>query len=168
MLHLSTRRFCSDSRDQLTLASRPTVRLRGEALSPREIPIRSQLPQPRPLAFFFRSPRRLAAHCPGPVSWPTLSRYRCSLSDLRRPLDRFAQPLHGELDILGLQFAPALDFGLVAVLREALEIFGGQFPGVCPIPSELRADEWVLGHLVPRIVTPKHSTEAYLALPYHN
>src|SRR5258705_1560327 len=143
MLHLSTRRFCSDSRDQLTLASRPTVRLRGEALSPREIPIRSQLPQSRPPAFFYRSPRRLAAHCPGPVSWPTLSRYRCSLSDLRRPLDRFAQPLHGELNILRLQLAPSLDLGLVPVFWEALEIFGGQPPGGSALPCEFLADERV-------------------------
>src|SRR5258705_7412549 len=96
------------------------VRLRGKALSPREIPIRSQLPQPRPLAFFFRSPRRLAAHCPGLVSWPTLSRYRCSLSDLPLPSDRFAQPLHGEFDILRLKMAPAFDLGLVPVLRQAI------------------------------------------------
>src|SRR5258705_2494039 len=143
MLHLSTRRFCSDSRDQLTLASRPTVRLRGEALSPREISIRSQLPQSRPPAFFFRSPRRLAAHCPGPVSWPTLSRYRCSLSDLRRPLDRFAQPLHAELTILRLQLAPSLDLGLVPVLRETLEVFRSQLPCGRALLGEFLVDKRV-------------------------
>src|SRR5258708_7000947 len=81
-----------------------------------------------PPAFFFRSPRRLAAHCPGPVSWPILSRYRCSLSDLRRPLDRLAQPLHGEFDVLGLQLTPAFHLGLVAIFRKAFEVLRGQLP----------------------------------------
>src|SRR5260221_8396351 len=46
-------------------------------------------------------------------------------------LDRLPQPLHGELDILRLQLAPALDLSLIAVLGEALEVFRGQPPG-CP------------------------------------
>jgi hypothetical protein len=37
-------------------------------------------------------------------------------------LDWLAQPFHGEFDILRLQVSPTLDLGLVAVLREALEI----------------------------------------------
>ncbi len=36
-------------------------------------------------------------------------------------VDRFAQPLQSELDIVRLQMAPALDLGLVSILREALE-----------------------------------------------
>jgi hypothetical protein len=36
-------------------------------------------------------------------------------------VDRFAQPLQSELDIVRLQMAPALDLDLVSVLREALE-----------------------------------------------
>jgi hypothetical protein len=57
-------------------------------------------------------------------------------------VDRFAQPLDRELDIFRLQVAPALDLGLVPLLREALEIFfGGR-----ALPGELLADEWVFGH----------------------
>src|SRR5258707_1431092 len=37
-----------------------------------------------------------------------------------RPLP---QPLHGQLDVLRLQLAPALDLGPVAVLREVLQVF---------------------------------------------
>ena len=37
-------------------------------------------------------------------------------------LNRLAQPLHCKFDILGLQLAPALDFSLVPLFREALEI----------------------------------------------
>src|SRR6266851_146905 len=44
-------------------------------------------------------------------------------------LDRLAQPLHGEFDVLRLQLAPALDLSLVMVLGEALEVFRGQPPG---------------------------------------
>jgi hypothetical protein len=36
-------------------------------------------------------------------------------------LDRLPQALHGEFDILRLQMAPALDLGLVPLLREALK-----------------------------------------------
>jgi hypothetical protein len=38
-------------------------------------------------------------------------------------IDRFAQPLQSELDIVRLQMAPSLDLGLVSILREAREIF---------------------------------------------
>jgi hypothetical protein len=38
-------------------------------------------------------------------------------------IDRFAQPLQSELDIVRLQMAPALDLGLVSIFREALEMF---------------------------------------------
>jgi hypothetical protein len=37
-------------------------------------------------------------------------------------LDRLAQPLHRDFDILRLQMAPALELGLVPLVREALEI----------------------------------------------
>jgi hypothetical protein len=42
--------------------------------------------------------------------------------------------------------APALDLGLVAVLREALEIFDGQLFGGRALLRELLADERVSGH----------------------
>jgi hypothetical protein len=41
-------------------------------------------------------------------------------------IDRFAQPLDRELDIVRLQMAPALDLGLVPVLRVTLEVFRGE------------------------------------------
>ncbi len=41
-------------------------------------------------------------------------------------VDRFAQPLQSELDIVRLQMAPALDLGLVSILREALEVIHGE------------------------------------------
>jgi hypothetical protein len=41
-------------------------------------------------------------------------------------VDRFAQPLHNEFDIVRLQMAPALDLGQVLILREALEVFRGE------------------------------------------
>jgi hypothetical protein len=52
-------------------------------------------------------------------------------------LDRLPQPLHGEFDILRLQVAPALDFGLVPLFREALEILRSQLPGGRALPGEL-------------------------------
>jgi hypothetical protein len=46
-------------------------------------------------------------------------------------LDRFPQPPHRECDILRLQLAPAVDLGVVALFRKALEIFRDQtFGGV--------------------------------------
>ena len=62
------------------------------------------------------------------------------------PSNRLAQPLHGELDILRLQMAPALDFGLVSILWEALEVFRGQLFGGRPLPGEFFADERVWWH----------------------
>jgi hypothetical protein len=44
-------------------------------------------------------------------------------------IDRFAPPLQGELDIVRLQMALALDLGLVSILREALEVFSGELSG---------------------------------------
>jgi hypothetical protein len=77
-----------------------------------------------------RSPRRLS------ISW---------LAGVSGP-DRIAKPLHGEFAILRLQVAPALDFGLVAVLWEPLEIFLGRLSGGRALPCELLADEGVSGH----------------------
>jgi len=45
-----------------------------------------------------------------------------------------------------LQMAPALDFGLVSILWEALEVFRGQLFGGRPLPGEFFADERVYGH----------------------
>src|SRR5260370_20429597 len=58
-------------------------------------------------------------------------------------IDRLAQPLHRELDVLRLQLAPALDFGLITVLREALEIFRGKPPGGRAVLGEFLVDEGV-------------------------
>jgi len=54
-------------------------------------------------------------------------------------LDRLPQPLHSEFDILRLQMAPSLDFGLVSIFREALEIFRGQLFGGIALPGEFLA-----------------------------
>jgi hypothetical protein len=44
-------------------------------------------------------------------------------------IDWFAQPLQREFDIVRLQMAPALNLGLVSILREALEIFRSELSG---------------------------------------
>jgi hypothetical protein len=41
-------------------------------------------------------------------------------------LNRLAQSLHGEFDIVGLEMAPAFDFRLVAAFREPLKVFRGE------------------------------------------
>jgi hypothetical protein len=46
-------------------------------------------------------------------------------------IDRLTQPLDRELDIVRLQVAPALDLGLVSILRVTLEVFRGEFSGGC-------------------------------------
>jgi hypothetical protein len=61
-------------------------------------------------------------------------------------VDGIAQALHGEFDILRLQLAPVLDFGLVALFREALQVFRGKPPGGRALLGELLADERVLKH----------------------
>jgi hypothetical protein len=58
-------------------------------------------------------------------------------------LNRLPQPLHCKFDILRLQMAPALYRGLVAILREALEIFRGQPFGGRAL-CELLADERIV------------------------
>src|SRR5258708_39763092 len=55
-------------------------------------------------------------------------------------LDRLPQPLHGEFDILRLQVAPALELGLVPLVREALVIFPNCLPGGRALLCELLAD----------------------------
>jgi hypothetical protein len=37
------------------------------------------------------------------------------------------QPLDGELDVVGLQMPPALDLGLISILRKALEYILANF-----------------------------------------
>jgi len=61
-------------------------------------------------------------------------------------LDRLAQPLHRELDILRLQKAPTLDLGLIAALGEALKVFRSVLTGRIAILGELLADEEVSWH----------------------
>ncbi len=51
----------------------------------------------------------------------------------------------GELDILRLQMAPALDFSVVPFFREALEILRGQLFGGRALSREFFADERGLG-----------------------
>jgi hypothetical protein len=59
-------------------------------------------------------------------------------------VDRAPLPLHRKFNVLRLQFAPALDFGLVAVRREAFEIFGGQLSSGRALSGEFLSDERVL------------------------
>jgi hypothetical protein len=44
--------------------------------------------------------------------------------------------VHGEFDILRLKIAPALDLGLITLLRKALKIFCGQLLGGRALPGE--------------------------------
>ncbi len=73
---------------------------------------------------------------------PLANSFRAADSSLRESvaLARLAQPLHRELDILRLQMAPALDFGLVSIFWEALEIFRGQLFGGCSLAREFFAE----------------------------
>jgi hypothetical protein len=52
----------------------------------------------------------------------------------------------GELDVVGLEVAPALDFRLVAVLREALKVFRGDLFSRDALSGELLADKRISGH----------------------
>jgi hypothetical protein len=69
---------------------------------------------------------------------------------IRSGIDRLAQPLYNEFDVLRLQVAPALHLGLVAVLREAPKVFRRKLSGSHTLPSEFLADEWVFGHRADR------------------
>jgi hypothetical protein len=53
-----------------------------------------------------------------------------------------------KLNVLRLEVAPALDFGLIAVFREALKVFGGQLPGGVALARELLAGVGVSWHLL--------------------
>jgi len=61
-------------------------------------------------------------------------------------VDRLAQPLHDEFEVLRLQMAPALELGLVPLVREALVIFPNCLPGGRALLGELLADEGVSWH----------------------
>jgi hypothetical protein len=63
----------------------------------------------------------------------------------RRPLTARAAA-SCELDILRLQMAPALDFGLVPLFWKALEVFRGQLFGGRALSGEFLADERVSCH----------------------
>jgi hypothetical protein len=56
--------------------------------------------------------------------------------------DRLAQPLHGELDGLRREVAPALEFGLELLLR----VFPYCSPGGRALPSEFLTDKWIAWH----------------------
>jgi hypothetical protein len=54
-------------------------------------------------------------------------------------VDRFAQPLQSKLDIVTLQMAPALDLGLVSILRVTLEVSGSRWRfAILQDPARLR------------------------------
>jgi hypothetical protein len=57
-------------------------------------------------------------------------------------VDRFAQPLHSELDIVRLQMAPALDLGLVSMLRVTREVFRGECSGALRSSLEVSLRIW--------------------------
>jgi hypothetical protein len=56
-------------------------------------------------------------------------------------LDRLPQSFHSEFDVLRLQVAPALDFRLLSIFWEALEIFRGHLFGGRALFGEFLADE---------------------------
>jgi hypothetical protein len=72
---------------------------------------------------------------------PTTPRLTSALPRVVEGLsDRLAQPLHHELDVIGLDFAPALNRGLVPIFRVTLEIFTRQLPGIDGIAGEFFSD----------------------------
>jgi hypothetical protein len=82
-------------------------------------------------------------------------------------LDRLPQPLHGELDILRLELAPAIHFSLVAIFRETLEVFRGQTPGGRALLGVFLADIRVFGHRpsFPLRLQPNRRTLQALSFP---
>src|SRR5450432_1117394 len=60
--------------------------------------------------------------------------------------NRLPYPLHREFDVCRLQIAPALNLGLIPILRIAGEVFLGQFSGGGMLSGELLANEGVLRH----------------------
>jgi hypothetical protein len=61
-------------------------------------------------------------------------------------LNRLAEPLHREFDIIGLQMAPALNLGLVPILGEALEVFRRDLFSRDAQSGELLADVRIARH----------------------
>ena len=61
-------------------------------------------------------------------------------------IDRFAQPLDRELDVVRLQMAPAFDLGLVSILRVTLEVFRGERLAQPPARSEPAQTRSAAGH----------------------
>src|SRR5258708_7055904 len=72
-----------------------------------------------------------------------------SLSYSATGLDRLAQALHYEFDVLRLQMPPAFNLSLVAILREALKVFRSVLAGGVALPREFLADERVCWHNLP-------------------
>src|SRR2546429_3049400 len=83
-------------------------------------------------------------------AWPERSRSARS----SRQLSRFYHSInpdrvfgthtpHRIFDIVGLKLSPALDLGLISVLRVFLEIFTGELSRERMRSGELLSDEWV-------------------------
>src|SRR5260370_9602146 len=81
-------------------------------------------------------------------------------SALATMLDRLSQAFHRKFDVGGLQLVPALDLGLVALLRDAFEIFGGQFPGGRALSGEFFADKRISWHRAIEAQTMAHGQSA--------
>ena len=60
--------------------------------------------------------------------------------------ERLSEPLHRKLDIPRLKLPPAVDHGLISILRIALEIFPGVLPRVGLFFGELLSDKRVFCH----------------------
>jgi hypothetical protein len=56
-------------------------------------------------------------------------------------LERLFEPLHRKLDVSRLKLAPVFDFGLISILRIALEILLGVLPRVGLFLGEFLSDE---------------------------
>ena len=56
---------------------------------------------------------------------------------------RLPEPPHRIFDIVGLKLSPALDLGLISVLRVFLEILTGKLPRERLFFRKLLSDEWV-------------------------
>src|SRR5258705_12216898 len=62
-------------------------------------------------------------------------------------IDGITQALHSELDVIGMEVAPALNLGEVAAFREPLKVFRGELSGGYAQSGEFLADERVSGHV---------------------
>ena len=54
--------------------------------------------------------------------------------------DRLSQPLHDELNVVGLDFTPGLDLGLVSILWVTLEIFARELASMDEVAGEFVSD----------------------------